>query len=82
MFHPLAPSLDGLKDEDLHRKISELLQRLNSAQRTGNPQLIMQIQMLYNGYQEESQRRAQLWLDRLNKKKKDSVDEPPNFDIG
>jgi hypothetical protein len=82
MFHPLAPSLENLKDEDLHKKISDLLQRLNSAQRTGNSQLIMQLQMLYNGYQEESQRRSQLWLDRLNKKKKDTPDDPPNFDIG
>jgi single-stranded DNA-specific DHH superfamily exonuclease len=82
MFHPLAPSLESLKDEELHRKISELLQRLNSAQRTGDPQLIMQLQMLYDGFQEESQKRAQVWLERLNKKKKDTPDDKPNFDIG
>ena len=38
--------------------------------------------MLYNGYQEETQKRAQVWLERLNRKKKPDAEEPTNYDIG
>jgi hypothetical protein len=82
MFHPLAPNLTSLKDEELNKKVAELLQRMTFAQRTGNFQMLSQLQTLYYGYQEESQRRAQQWLDKVGKKKKNNDDESPNYDIG
>jgi hypothetical protein len=82
MFHPLAPDLSLLKDEELYKRSNELLERLSFARRAGNYQLTEQLQMLYNGFQEETQRRAQVWLERLNRKKKTDAEEPPNYDIG
>jgi hypothetical protein len=82
MFHPLAPDLSSIKDEELYKKSSDLLERLSIARRTNNFQLTNQLQMLYNGYQEETQRRAQVWLERLNRKKKPDAEEPTNYDIG
>ena len=82
MFHPLAPDLASLKDEELYKKSNELMERLSFSRRTGNSQLTNQLQMLYNGYQEETQRRAQVWLERLNRKKKPDAEEPTSYDIG
>jgi hypothetical protein len=82
MFHPLAPDLASLKDEELYKRSNELLERLSIARRTNNFQLTNQLQMLYNGYQEETQRRAQVWLERLNRKKKPDAEEPTSYDIG
>jgi hypothetical protein len=82
MFHPLAPDLASLKDEELYKRSNELMERLSFARRSGNNQLTSQLQMLYNGYQEETQRRAQVWLERLNRKKKPDAEEPTNYDIG
>jgi hypothetical protein len=82
MFHPLAPDLSTLKDEELYKRSNELLERLSIARRTNNFQLTNQLQMLYNGFQEETQRRAQVWLERLNRKKKPDTEEPTSYDIG
>jgi hypothetical protein len=82
MFHPLAPDLSSLKDEELYKRSSDLLERLSIARRTNNFQLTNQLEMLYNGYQEETQRRAQVWLDRLSRKKKPDAEEPTSYDIG
>jgi hypothetical protein len=82
MFHPLAPDLSSLKDEELYKRSNELLERLSIARRTNNFQLTNQLQMLYNGFQEETQRRAQVWLERLNRKKKPDAEEPTSYDIG
>jgi hypothetical protein len=82
MFHPLAPNLSTLKDEELYKRSSDLLERLSIARRSNNFQLTNQLQMLYNGYQEETQRRAQVWLERLNRKKKPDAEEPTSYDIG
>jgi formate dehydrogenase maturation protein FdhE len=82
MFHPLAPDLSTLKDEELYKRSNELMERLSFSRRSGNSQLTNQLQMLYNGYQEETQRRAAGWLERLNRKKKTDAEEPTNYDIG
>jgi hypothetical protein len=82
MYHPLAPDLSSLKDEELYKRSSDLLERLSIARRYNNFQLTNQLQLLYNGYQEETQRRAQVWLERLNRKKKPDTEEPTSYDIG
>ena len=82
MFHPLSPNLSTLKDEEIHKRTSELIQRIGAAQRSGNLMVISQLQMLYSEYQEESQKRAQQWLEKLNKKKKPDTEDPTSYDIG
>lgn len=70
MMHPLLPDITKLTDEDLHKKIHELTQRLTQSYRLGNYEIVGQIHMLLDDYNGESQRRHQKVLEELTKKNK------------
>ena len=44
-YHPLAPDLTEVKDEDLYNKINELTSKMQSAYRLGSRDAIYQMQM-------------------------------------
>lgn len=76
MFHPLAPDLSELKDDELYNKITELTQKMNQAWRMGGTAVYQQMQLLMTSYQDE--------LNRRNQKKAEEMQElmakkNPNF---
>lgn len=53
MEHPflsVAQIKEELSVDEIHKKIQEIVGRLNFAHRTGNQQLINQLQMVYETY--------------------------------
>ena len=62
-MHPLAPSLSGLSDDELHKKHGELQNRLMFAYRMGQGQMVGQLQMLLDDYLIEIQTRNQKMFD-------------------
>ena len=69
-MHPLAPDLSKLSDDELQQKRSELQNRLMFSYRTGNADLVGQIQLLMQNYDTEIQQRNQKLLDQLQKANK------------
>lgn len=67
MFHPLAPDLSKLKDDELYTKISELTGKINTAWRLGNSDLIHQMQMMMSHYQQELQTRNNKRMEEMEK---------------
>ena len=69
MFHPLAPDVSALKDDELYAKITEIGNKMNSAYRLGSGagDVLRQMQMLMAGYQEELTRRNTKKLEELTK---------------
>lgn len=70
MFHPLAPNLSELKDDELYAKINELTTKMNSAYRLGSRDAMHQMQMLMNHYQQELQERNRKKLEDMEQKSK------------
>jgi len=56
-MHPLAPDLSTVSDDELAKKFNDLNRRLGQAYRSGPSQIIPQIQMLMQDYQNELGRR-------------------------
>lgn len=73
MFHPLAPDLSGLKDDELYNKINELTGKMNTAYRLGSREAASQMQMLMTHYQAEVQ-------NRNTKRMEDMAKNSKNFD--
>jgi len=69
-MHPLAPDLTKLSDEELHKKIHELTQKLTQSYRLGAYDLVGQIHMLLEDYNHESQIRHQRVLEEMSQKNK------------
>ena len=67
MFHTLAPNLSELSSDELNKKHSELISRLNQAYRMGPIGIVPQLQMLLGHYTEEIQRRQAQQLEELSK---------------
>jgi hypothetical protein len=67
-MHPLTPDLSQLKDDELHKKIYELTQRLTQSYRFGNYEIVGQIHMVLEDYTEESNRRQRKVLEELAQK--------------
>lgn len=71
-MHPLGSNLSTLSDDELSKKQGELLKRLNQAYRIGPAQIIPQLQMLVQDYDEERGRRnAKLMQEMAEKFDKD-----------
>jgi len=66
-MHPLAPDLNAMSDGELQKNHSELVKRITQAYRMGNPQLVLQVQMLLDDYQAEITRRQQASLEKMMK---------------
>lgn len=78
-MHPLAPDLTQLTDDELHRKHSELMQRVTFSYRMGNADLIRQLQMILEDYNIEIQRRNQKMMEEATKNGRNFQDK---IDIG
>jgi hypothetical protein len=70
MAHPLAPDLTNLTEDELHKKRAELQNRLMFSYRTGNADLVGQIQLLLQDYDTEIQIRNQKMLEQMSKASK------------
>lgn len=76
-MHPLTPDLTQLKDDELQRKCAELSNKLNMAYRFGQAELVGQIQMILDDYNNEMMRRQQKMLEEVmsrDNKFKDIID--------
>jgi gamma-glutamyl:cysteine ligase YbdK (ATP-grasp superfamily) len=63
MLHPLAVDASELTDSELDKKVQELSKKLMMANRMGNYELIQQVQMLLNDYQEAQRTRERKQLE-------------------
>ena len=77
MTHPLTPDLNSMNDDELLKKINDLMSRLRNPVALRNPQLSNQLNMMYMDYQAEYNRRMQLQSEKFaqnNKKLSDKID--------
>ena len=65
MFHPLAPNLSGLSNEDLFQKYTDLQKRYNQAYRFGPASVMPQIQMMMEHYQIEISERNRKQMEEM-----------------
>ena len=71
-MHPLGNDLSKLSEDELNKKFGELSKRFNQAYRFGPQQIIPQLQMLMQDYQEEMRRRqAKAMQEMMEKMDKD-----------
>jgi hypothetical protein len=70
MGHPLAPDLSKLSLEELTSKFNELSKRINTAFRWGNSDMVGQLQLLMQDYQEEMSNRNRKALEEMEKNSK------------
>jgi hypothetical protein len=67
MGHPLAPDLTKLSQDQLNENYSKLITQLNAAHRFGRTDVVGQIQMLLQDYQEEINNRNQKAMEDMQK---------------
>ena len=67
-MHPLSPDLSTLTDEEVASKFNDLSKRLGQAYRSGPSQLIPQIQMLMQDYQQELGNRQQKLMTEMEQR--------------
>ena len=62
-FHPLQEEIGNLSDEDISKRIKDLSRKVNTAKRFGrNPQLLADLQLALQTYQNAmSERRIEEW---------------------
>lgn len=70
MFHPLAPDLSGLKDDELYEKVNDINRKMSMAYRLGSNGTMQQMQMLLAHYQEELANRNRKKLEEIEKNSK------------
>ena len=69
-MHPLSPDLTKLSLEELAEKRSELQKRMSFAYRTGNSDMIQQLTMMIDDYEQEEKARAQKTMNDMQNKNK------------
>ena len=69
-MHPLSPDLTNLSLEELEEKRSELQKRMSFAYRTGNSDMIQQLTMMIDDYEQEEKARAQKTMNDMQNKNK------------
>ena len=67
-MHPLSPDLSKLTDEEVASKFNELSKRLGQAYRSGPSQIVPQIQMLMQDYQQELGNRQQKLMKEMEER--------------
>jgi len=67
-MHPLSPDLSTLTDEEVASKFNDLSKRLGQAYRSGPSQIIPQIQMLMQDYQQELGNRQQKLMKEMEQR--------------
>ena len=70
MGHPLTPDLSKLTVDELNNKYGELLKRTTAAYRMGNSDMVYQLQLLMEDYQNEIQVRNAKALQDMEKQSK------------
>jgi hypothetical protein len=70
MGHPLTPDLSKLNMDELNKKYGELLSRITYAYRIGQADMVQQLQLLMEDYQNEIQMRNQRQLEEMSKASK------------
>jgi hypothetical protein len=68
--HPLTPDLSKVNIEDLNKKYGDLLKRITYAYRIGQSQMVGQLQLLMQDYQDEISNRNQQALADMEKNSK------------
>lgn len=68
MSHPLSPDFTKLTNEELQEKLSKLQNQMIFASRSGNGELVGQMQLVLNDLNLEMERRNQKILADLEKK--------------
>lgn len=69
-MHPLTPDLSKLNNDELFKKIGELKQKLGQAAQFGQYDIINQLNMILEDYQNEAAIRNQKLLQELESKSK------------
>ena len=83
MFHPLAPELSGITQDELYKKYNDLMKRLGQAYQSGPSAAVPQLQMMIASYQAEINRRQDKLMDDMQEKmKKDKDSGSSSYDIG
>ena len=74
-FHPLQEEIGNLSDEDISKRIKDLSRKVNTAKRFGrNPQLLADLQLALQTYQNAiRERRIEEWH-KNNKKLRNEPD--------
>lgn len=70
MGHPLTPDLSKLTIDELNNKYGELLKRTTAAYRMGNSDMVYQLQLLMEDYQNEIQLRNAKAMQDMEKQSK------------
>jgi len=70
MGHPLTPDLSKLTMDEVNKKYGELLARITYAYRIGQADMVQQLQMLLEDYQNEISLRNQRQLEEMSKASK------------
>jgi hypothetical protein len=70
MPHPLTPDLSKMPIDELTNKCNDLIKRMTTAYRWGNPDMIGQLQLLIQDYQEELANRNHRALEEMESKSK------------
>jgi hypothetical protein len=69
-MHPLLPDLSKLSMEELNQKYGDLLKRVTFAYRIGQADMVAQLQLIMQGYQQEMSLRNQRALEEMEKNSK------------
>ena len=67
-MHPLLNDLSKLSDDELHKKVAELNKRFSQAYRMGPYQVILQLQMLIEDYNNEVSKRNAKKMQEMQEK--------------
>lgn len=70
MGHPLTPDLSKLTMEEITSKHSDLLKRITYAYRIGQADMVQQLQLLLEDYQNELNERNRRQLEEMEKASK------------
>lgn len=69
-MHPLSPDLSKLTVDELHAKHGELLKKLTMSYRWGKPEMVEQLQMMLEDFNNEIQIRNQKQMEEMQKASK------------
>jgi hypothetical protein len=82
MFHPLAPELTEVSQDELYKKYNDLMKRLGQAYQSGPSAAVPQLQMMIASYQAEINRRQDKTMAEMMEKVKKDKDSGSSYNIG
>lgn len=66
-MHPLTPNLSSLSNDELEKKRNELNEKMYQSFQFGNPELMYQVQMILDDYNQELEKRHRELLEKTQK---------------